>query len=54
MLDLKVPLVLAGIKGFDAGGSGFLDCADKGWGRGSIQLCENLTPIYADDTDQTD
>jgi len=34
MLDLKVPLVLAGIKGFDAGGSGFLGFARIRTGNG--------------------
>jgi len=34
MLDLKVPLVLAGIKGFDAGDHGFLGYARIRTGNG--------------------
>ena len=52
MLDLKVPLVLAEIKGFEAGYHGFLGFARIKARAGSIQLGENLTPIYTDDTDQ--
>jgi hypothetical protein len=45
MLDLKVSLVLAGIKGFEAGDHGFLGFARIKARAGSIQLGENLREV---------